>query len=145
MLAYYKIVCGLKSKLSFVHVNISSLLHFDYFILTETWLTLDINDTELNLFDYNIYKLDCHFNNSCHNRDGGILIALHTRFRSSILTPINLKCELSVMVYINNVKVYYTRVTFHLLVPRKFLKPIVIFLKSCTLIILIFYLYFRVI
>lgn len=33
-----------------------SLNHFDYIILTETWLDSDINDFELGMIDYNIFR-----------------------------------------------------------------------------------------
>lgn len=40
-------VRGLKSKLSDFRLNVVSLNHYDYFILTETWLINDINSNEL--------------------------------------------------------------------------------------------------
>jgi hypothetical protein len=83
-----------------------SLLHFDYFILTETWLTPDINDTELCMFDYNIYRLDRNPINSSTIKGGGVLIAVHRRFHSILLISTNINCEqISVMVNINNTKV----------------------------------------
>jgi len=41
---YYQNVRGIKSKLSNIFLNYISLNHYDYFILTETWLTTDINN-----------------------------------------------------------------------------------------------------
>lgn len=49
---YYRNVRGLKSKLSTVRINFASLNHYDYFILSETWLTNDIDSNELGMIDY---------------------------------------------------------------------------------------------
>lgn len=74
-------------------LNMSSFLHFDYFLLIETWLNSNISDTELGMFDYNIYRLDRNSNNSSHLKGGGVLIAIHKRYRSTLIPSSNLKCE----------------------------------------------------
>jgi len=47
-----KMSVDLKSKLSNICLNYISLNHYDYFILTETWLTNDINSKELGMDNY---------------------------------------------------------------------------------------------
>jgi len=103
---FYQNVRGLRTKLFSIQLNMPSLLHFDYFILTETWLTHDISDAELNMADYNIYRLDRNLSNSSHNKGGGVLIAVLRRFGSRSLPITNLSCEhLSVMINVNNTKI----------------------------------------
>lgn len=70
MSGIYKNVSGLRTKLLSVHLNMLSLYHFNYFILVETWLTLDLRicDSDLNIFDCIIYKTDRISNDSTHNK-----------------------------------------------------------------------------
>lgn len=80
-----------------------SLNHFDYFILTETWLTSDIYDAELGMLDYNIYRSDRNSNNSVFKRGGGILIAINKKYFSRLIPSTNINCEhLSILVSIHN-------------------------------------------
>jgi len=106
LFGFYQNVRRLRTKLSSIQLNIPSLLHFDCFILTETWLTHDKRDAELNMADYNIYRLNRNLNNSSHNKGGGILIAVHRRFGSRSLPITNFNCEhLSLMINVNNTKI----------------------------------------
>jgi hypothetical protein len=86
---YYQNVRGLKSKLSNIRLNFVSLNHYDYFILTETWLTSDINSNELGMFNFTIFRNDRNNLNSVHSKGGGVLIAVHNRFCPNALTLSN--------------------------------------------------------
>lgn len=90
---YYQNVRELKTKLSSIQLNMPSLLYFDYFILVETWLNSDISDSELNMHDYNIFRMDRTINNSIHNICGGVLITVHKNFHSRLLPSYDINCE----------------------------------------------------
>ena len=64
-----------------------STLLFDYDILlfTETNLSSDINDSELGLPAYNVYRCDRNSNTSLKKSGGGVLIAVKKRFRSTFI------------------------------------------------------------
>lgn len=90
---YYQNVRGLKTKLSIFRQNFVTLNHYDYFILTETWLTTEISSSELGMSDYLIYRNDRNNINSIYSKGGGVLIAMHKRFNSHILSLPNLTLE----------------------------------------------------
>lgn len=66
-----KNVRGLKSKLSIFRQNFVTVNHYDYFILTETWLTSEISSCELGMSDYLIYRNDRNNINSIYSKGGG--------------------------------------------------------------------------
>ncbi|KAF0756056.1 Uncharacterized protein FWK35_00018049 [Aphis craccivora] len=99
----------LKSKLSNICLNYISLNHYDYFILTETWLTNDINSKELGIYviiNYIIYRNDRNNLNSIYSRGGGVLIAIHDRFYSFEITlpDPTLEC-VAIMIKLVNIKI----------------------------------------
>lgn len=57
-----------------------SLNHYDYFVLTESWLTNDINSNELGMSNYRIFYNDRNNLNSIYSRGGGVLIDINNRF-----------------------------------------------------------------
>ncbi|XP_017491141.1 PREDICTED: vacuolar amino acid transporter 4-like, partial [Rhagoletis zephyria] len=66
--------------------ELSSHLDYDVFVLVETWLTPDFYDNEF--FDpnlYNVYRKDRDSLKTGLSRGGGLLIAVHRKYRSSIL------------------------------------------------------------
>ena len=90
-------------QLSFCHINIRSLLkksdcgpridhlynyacidnHFDIIALTETHLSIDIDDNELMLDGYDIFRLD-------RNRHGGgVMLYCRSELRGKLLTPLH--------------------------------------------------------
>jgi hypothetical protein len=48
-------VRGLRTKLNILRCNIP-VFRYDYYMFTETWLSTDILDSELDLGNYNIYR-----------------------------------------------------------------------------------------
>lgn len=68
-------------------------LSYDIIILTETWLSPDISDSELGLDYFTIYRLDRNFINSSHSRGGGVLIAVKSAITSSSITLNNSNVE----------------------------------------------------
>lgn len=104
-----------------------SLNHFDYIILTETWLDSDVKDVELGVIDYNIFRLDCNNFNSVHFRDGGVLIAIHKKYSSWSLPSSLTECEqLSVMINIDNSNII---IHFCYILPSSSIEH---FQKHCT-------------
>lgn len=83
-----------------------SFNHFDYIVLTETWLDSDVNDAELGMIDYNVFRLDRNVFNSVHSRGGGVLIAIHKKYSSRSLPSSFIECEqLTVMINIDNTNI----------------------------------------
>lgn len=65
-------------------------LYYDIIILTETWLSPDISDAELGLYNFTIFKVDRNFNNSFLSRCGGVLITMKssiTYFPITLIKP----------------------------------------------------------
>lgn len=54
---YYQNVRGLRTNLNTLRFNIP-LFDVDYFVFTETWLSVDINDAELDFDRYNVFRTD---------------------------------------------------------------------------------------
>lgn len=71
LFGYYQNVRGLKTKLSIFRQNFVTLNHYDYLILTETWLTTEISSSELGMSDYLIYRTDRNNINSIYSKGGG--------------------------------------------------------------------------
>nr|CAI5852710.1 unnamed protein product [Callosobruchus analis] len=63
----------------------ASYSHYKVIVFNETWLTSDYHDSELNLYDYSIFRRDTSSLTSAHNRGGGVLIAVHKSLSSRIL------------------------------------------------------------
>ncbi|XP_022178703.1 uncharacterized protein LOC111039470 [Myzus persicae] len=92
------------------------MFHFyDIIILTETWLTPDISDSELGFAGFQVIRLDRNHNNSTSIRGGGVLIAIkNTRsFQPISLTVSNVE-QVFVLLSLNS---------GHLLVGGVYLPP----------------------
>ncbi|XP_060876918.1 uncharacterized protein LOC132949850 [Metopolophium dirhodum] len=92
------------------------MFHFyDIIILTETWLTPDISDSELGFAGFQVIRLDRNHNNSTSTRGGGVLIAIKdTRsFQPISLTVSNVE-QVFVLLSLNS---------GHLLVGGVYLPP----------------------
>lgn len=81
---YYQNVRGLRSKLFNLHSNFV-LLSYDIFLLTETWLSDDINNAELNFSGYTIFRCDRSIHSSNLSRGGGVLIAVRNNLRPQLV------------------------------------------------------------
>ncbi|KAF0750563.1 Reverse transcriptase domain-containing protein [Aphis craccivora] len=62
-------------------------------VLTETWLNGSYNNTELGMFNYNIYRCDRSLLTSNSNRGGGVIIAIRKDFQSFLIPSPNLSLE----------------------------------------------------
>lgn len=68
-----------------VHCNIRGI-NADIFVLTETWLNVEISDEELEFFGYNMYRMDrCNRTSVCKRGDGVAICVLCSQ-RISIRT-----------------------------------------------------------
>lgn len=85
VIGFYQNCRGLRTKLTNFICNISSF-NYVFLVLTETWLTDSIQNSELALFNYNIYRYDrCNVSSVC-TRGGGVLIGIRKNFPSQIIT-----------------------------------------------------------
>lgn len=57
-----------------------------FIVLTETWLSTDIIDTELGLFNYNIFGLDRNIQTNNSTRGGGVMVCISGKYISSRIT-----------------------------------------------------------
>lgn len=89
---YYQNVRGLRTKTRDVFLN-SSILNFDVFALTETWLNPTILDLELFNNSYTVFRKDRYSNlsdypNGVIPKGGGVLIALKNNFNANqVIVP----------------------------------------------------------
>lgn len=78
---------GLRTKLGELRCNIvSSSESYDVIILVKTWLNDGFHDPELGLTDYKIFRTDRYSDNSSFLRGEDVLIAVHEKFSSRIIT-----------------------------------------------------------
>lgn len=71
---YYQNLRSINNKLSDISSS-TSIDEYDVLLFTETWLKPEINNNELKLFNYNIYRCDRSKNTSFNERAGGVMIA----------------------------------------------------------------------
>jgi len=72
---FYQNVRGLKTKLVSLRSSFPMFHFYDIIILTETWLTPDISDSELGFAGFQVIRLDrTHNNSSSSSRGGGVQI-----------------------------------------------------------------------
>lgn len=76
----------LKSILSNIRFNIISLYHYDYFVLTKSWLINDINSNELGASNFKVYSYDRNNLISFYSRGGRILIVINNCYYSNAIT-----------------------------------------------------------
>lgn len=89
---YYQNVRGLRSKLLNLRTNFI-LLSYDAYILTETWLSDDIDNSELCFDGYLIFRCDRNVRTSNCRRGGGSLIAVKKELRPTLITTSFDTCE----------------------------------------------------
>lgn len=112
---FYQNVRGLKTKLVSLRCSFPLFHFYDVIILTETWLSPDISDSELGFNDFQIIRLDRNPNNSSFFRGGGVLIAIKATLK---FHPISIN--------VSNVEQIFALLSFnsnHLLVGGVYLPP----------------------
>lgn len=103
MKLYYQNIHSIRGRLNVVRNNIGLLDEYDIIALTETWLNENINDAELGLYNYNIVRCDRSLFTSDKNDGGGVLIALHRKFKfEKIIISNNIFELLFVKVFTDN-------------------------------------------
>jgi len=112
---FYQNVRGLKTKLVSLRCSFPLFNFYDIIILTETWLTSEISDSELGFAGFRVIRLDRNQNNSTSIRGGGVLTAIkNTRsFQPISLTVSNVE-QVFVLMFLNSC---------HLLVGGVYLPP----------------------
>lgn len=81
---YYQNVNGLRTKTNVMKRAIDTNF-IDCYILTETGLTHTIFDSEIFPAEYVVYRCDRTSQTSEKERKGGVLIAVHESFDSSLI------------------------------------------------------------
>lgn len=84
---YYQNCRGLRTKLNTIYMNIL-IECYDVIILTETWLSPNILDSEFIDSRYNVFRCDRNRDATGKKDGGGTLIAVH---QSVITTRLTLK------------------------------------------------------
>lgn len=77
----YQNVRGLRSKTTTFY-NSVTVCDFDFIGLTETWLTADIQDSELFPTHFSVYRKDRDYGTLNVTRGGGVLLAVRNRYAS---------------------------------------------------------------
>lgn len=83
---YYQNCRGLRTKLHILYMNILSNC-YDIIILTETWLTAAILDSEFIDDRYTVYRCDRDREATKKKDGGGTLVAVLKGLRSNIVEP----------------------------------------------------------
>lgn len=100
---YYQNCRGLRTKLHTIYMNI--LAHnYDIIILTETWLHLDIPDSDVVDSRYNIFRSDRDRSRSGKQDGGGVLVAVRcglAAFAATIPTKYNLGTFEHLVIYLS--------------------------------------------
>lgn len=90
---YYQNVRGLRTKTRDFYLNVLTC-EYDIIVLCETWLSLDISDSELFCDNYLVYRRDRQSSGFHNNKSGGgVLIAVSKRITSYRLPHLESKCE----------------------------------------------------
>ncbi|XP_050531542.1 uncharacterized protein LOC126900110 [Daktulosphaira vitifoliae] len=99
---YYQNVRSLNNKLKFLTCNVP-YNNYDFIIFTETWLNAEVLDSELDIFNYNIFRCDRSGLTSKCDRGGGVLIGIHRKYISELITtPYNSVEQVFVSIKNNN-------------------------------------------
>jgi hypothetical protein len=79
------------------------LSDYDFIGLSETWLSPNINTSELGLSGYSTYRCDRNQITSNRSRGGGVLLSINNRFHSRLLpVPTSPVEHVFVIIKINN-------------------------------------------
>lgn len=85
---YYQNVRGLRTKLKMLTCSIT-VLEYDIYFFSETWLHESITNLELGFHNYTIYRCDRNSNTSNNRIGGGVLIAVRNNIPSKIIQTTN--------------------------------------------------------
>jgi len=83
---FYQNVRGLKTKLVNLRCSFPLFYFYDVIILTETWLTPNIDNSELGFFGVQMIRLDRNSNNSSLLRGCGVLIVTNNSLKFRPIT-----------------------------------------------------------
>jgi hypothetical protein len=98
---FYQNVRGLRTKFIPLKTIFLTFGNYDIIILTGTWLSPAISNSELSLYGYHIYRLDRnHITNLC-TRGGGVLIAVKSTYLT-VLIPTNINPVEQVFIHITD-------------------------------------------
>lgn len=97
---YYQNFFCLSNKINYLKTQISKSLH-DLYFFTETWLTCNIESSELCICGYNIYRYDRNSNTSSLSKGGGVLLLYVILLLSQLIRINN-----------NNIEVLFVLITF---------------------------------
>lgn len=81
---YYQNCRGLRTKTSTFYINILSE-NYDLIMLTETWLTEDISDSEIFDPRYVVFRKDRDIEVTGKKRGGGVLIAVQKKYKAFLI------------------------------------------------------------
>lgn len=87
-------IADFRSKVSLVD-------DFDILVLTETWLSEEIGDTELGLFKFNVFRCDRSIFSSSKSNGGGVLIALKKNLKYTVIPIIDNSFEILLINVLN--------------------------------------------
>ena len=85
---YFHNVGGLRTKVNTLQKNVSDN-EYDVLILIETWLNSNFSDSQLDLFNYIIFRADRDSELVGKFRGGGVLIAIHKRIPCSKILAVS--------------------------------------------------------
>lgn len=103
---FYQNVRGLKTKLNELRHNLSTFDTYEIIVLTETWLFADIDDSELGLSNFQLFRLDRNQNTSTGSRGGGVLIAVKSNFNATLIkTDVNCVEQIFIFLTFKSVRI----------------------------------------
>ena len=73
--------------------------NYDILVFTETWLNINVNSAEIGLDDYNIFRDDR--NPAYASRGGGVLIAVHKKFKCYVCKHLDYENTSVDHIYVN--------------------------------------------
>ena len=90
-----------RSKLA----NAIALTQYNIICLCETWLSEDINDSELLLSDYSIFRSDRERQRGS-NMHGGVLIAIRKSFNAELVKHEQPECCITLKVLVDGIAIH---------------------------------------
>lgn len=96
---------GLRTKLHDLRCNFPILGTYDIIVLSETWLFPEIRDSELGLTGFQIFRLDRNSSTNAGSRGGGVLVAIRSNLKASLITTdINCIEQLFIILSYNSMR-----------------------------------------
>ena len=86
VIIFYQNTRSIRRRLNQLKNNLYTFTDLpDIIILTESWLNDDIQDSEIDLPFYNIFRTDRNYKNTSSTRGGVVLIAVNNKIKSRLL------------------------------------------------------------